>query len=91
MNTTLLIILIVLLSIICIILFIISYNQVKRQESLEDLIIAYEERQETTNKTLNLMLEQMRAIDIRGSFESDDEVGVVFNSLKSMVEEYTNL
>ena len=40
--------------------------------------------------TLESMLEQMREIDIRGSFESDDEVGVVFGELKDLVEKYKN-
>jgi HAMP domain-containing protein len=31
-------------------------------------------------------IELMRQIDIRGSFESDDEVGGVFQQLKAMVE-----
>jgi predicted PurR-regulated permease PerM len=42
--------------------------------------------------TLEKMLEEMREIDIRGSFESDDEVGVVFTELKDTIEKYkTNL
>jgi len=42
--------------------------------------------------TLEKMLEEMREIDIRGSFESDDEVGVVFKELKDTIEKYkTNI
>ena len=34
----------------------------------------------------------MKEIDIRGSFESDDEVGVVFKELKDTIEKYkTNI
>jgi len=41
---------------------------------------------------LEKMLEEMREIDIRGSFESDDEVGVVFKELKDTIEKYkTNI
>jgi len=40
--------------------------------------------------SLETMLEQMREIDIRGSFESDDEVGVVFKELKDIIEKYKN-
>mgnify|MGYP003429090218 CR=1 FL=1 len=32
------------------------------------------------------LIELMRQIDIRGSFESDDEVGGVFQQMKSMIE-----
>ena len=42
--------------------------------------------------TLEKMLEEMKEIDIRGSFESDDEVGVVFKELKDTIEKYkTNI
>jgi HKD family nuclease len=42
--------------------------------------------------TLEKMLEDMKEIDIRGSFESDDEVGVVFKELKDTIEKYkTNI
>jgi len=42
--------------------------------------------------TLEKMLEEMKEIDIRGSFEADDEVGVVFTELKDTIEKYkTNL
>ena len=37
------------------------------------------------------MLQQMKEIDIRGSFEADDEVGGVFNELKSVIETYNNI
>jgi|TARA_B100001094_G_scaffold282939_1_gene295333 hypothetical protein len=40
--------------------------------------------------TLEKMLEDMKEIDIRGSFESDDEVGVVFKELKDTIEKYKN-
>ena len=45
---------------------------------------------EITINTLEKMLEEMRQIDIRGSFESDDEVGVVFTELKDIIEKYKN-
>jgi hypothetical protein len=34
------------------------------------------------------MEREMKQIDIRGSFESDDEVGVVFTELKNTIERY---
>jgi hypothetical protein len=37
------------------------------------------------------MLEQMREIDLKGSFESDDEVGSVFTQLKTIIEIYNNI
>lgn len=61
----------------------------------QNLIKEMETLQEFTNNqtveyktTLNNMLETMREIDIRGSFEADDEVGVVFTELKDLIESY---
>ena len=86
-----------LISIICvllilsIILFLRGIGLVKRNEKLEDVVIEYDIREEETKKVLELMLQQMKEIDIRGSFEADDEVGGVFNELKSLIETYNNI
>ena len=40
---------------------------------------------------LETMLTEMKEIDIRGSFESDDEVGTVFTELKDIIEKYKNI
>jgi hypothetical protein len=39
-------------------------------------------------QSLQTMLDKMKELDIRGSFESDDEVGTVFKELKNLIEEY---
>mgnify|MGYP000444978928 FL=1 len=41
-----------------------------------------------TLQTLETMLEEMRQLDLKGSFESDDEVGVVFTELKDVIKKY---
>ena len=45
---------------------------------------------ENTHQRLESMLAAMRQIDLKGSFESDDEVGVVFTELKDVIETYKN-
>jgi hypothetical protein len=64
---------------------------VSQNESLRNLLTEYIDRENETKKNLNIMLEQMRDIDIRGSFESDDEVGAVFTQLKNLIEQYNNV
>jgi hypothetical protein len=91
MITTILITSIIVLVTISIILFIRGYSLVRRMEILEDMLIQYDEREDETKKVLNLMLQQMRDIDIRGSFEADDEVGSVFTELKTLIERYNNI
>ena len=57
---------------------------------IETLSADVDELNTSSLNSLERMLEEMRQIDIRGSFESDDEVGVVFNELKDVIEKYKN-
>lgn len=73
-----------------ILLLIRGINLVKQNERLEDIIREYDDRETQTELRLESMLQKMRDIDIRGSFESDDEVGSVFSELKETIETYKN-
>lgn len=55
-------------------------------------ILVFEDEFLKIEKELNDTIQTMREIDIRGSFEADDEVGDVFNQMKDLIEylgEYT--
>jgi hypothetical protein len=65
-------------------------NFVKQNEQLMDTIREYDDREINTQVKLESMLQKMKEIDIRGSFESDDEVGAVFTELKGIIETYKN-
>lgn len=71
-----------------IIFFIWRGTQLVRQ--IETLQNELDESNYSAYNSLEKMLEEMRQIDLRGSFESDDEVGVVFTELKSIIEKYKN-
>lgn len=58
---------------------------VKNIEDLQDMVVDINEDVITSLETME---KEMKQIDIRGSFESDDEVGVVFNELKNVIERY---
>ena len=58
---------------------------IKNIETLQDMVVDVNEDIITSLQT---MQEEMRQIDIRGSFESDDEVGTVFTELKNVIERY---
>ena len=73
-----------------IILFIRGMVLVRQTEQLADAIIAAETIVEESQETLEKMLDEMRAVDIKGSFEADDEVGAVFTELKDIIEKYKN-
>jgi len=71
-----------------IVLLIRGINIVKQNEQLVDTIMEYDNKEIVTQSNLESMLSKMKEIDIRGSFESDDEVGVVFSELKETIENY---
>jgi hypothetical protein len=71
-----------------ILLLIRGINFVKQNEKLLDTINEYDSRQIDTQIKVESMLEKMREIDLKGSFESDDEVGAVFTQLKDIIETY---
>ena len=73
-----------------ILLLIRGINFVKQNEKLIDTIREYDDRQINTQIKIESMLSKMKEIDIRGSFESDDEVGSVFSQLKETIETYKN-
>ena len=73
-----------------IILFIRGMILVKQNEQLADAVIEADNVVEESQATLDKMLEEMRTLDIKGSFEADDEVGTVFTELKELIEKYKN-
>jgi hypothetical protein len=73
-----------------VLLLIRGINLVKQNEKLSDVVNDYDVRQDNTLITLENMLGEMKEIDLKGSFESDDEVGVVFSELKNTIESYKN-
>jgi competence protein ComGC len=76
--------------IINVLLLIRGINIVKQNEQLVDVIRDYDNRQIDTQIKVESMLAKMREIDLKGSFESDDEVGDVFTQLKEIIETYKN-
>jgi hypothetical protein len=73
-----------------VLLLIRAINLVKQNEKLSDMIKDYDVRQDNTLITLENMLGELKEIDLKGSFESDDEVGIVFSELKNTIESYKN-
>jgi hypothetical protein len=63
---------------------------VRQNEQLADAVIESDNVVEESQATLEKMLEEMRTLDIKGSFEADDEVGTVFTELKELIQKYKN-
>jgi hypothetical protein len=64
-------------------LFIGVINLLKQNEEFEDTV--FDTISDVKTK-VSTALDALRDIDLKGSFESDDEVGVVFKELKEIVE-----
>ena len=61
-----------------------TFNLTRKVERLETWIEEYAQRVIDTQKTL-------KEIDNKGNFEADDEVGIVFQSIKTTVDELTEI
>ena len=66
-------------------------NTILREERLEDeynsAVNLVEERLIETKIKIESVVERLNEIDIRGAFESDDEIGFVFKEIKRLNEE----
>jgi hypothetical protein len=66
------------------------YNLTKQVEILEDELLFYFNKLEDIRKAVLETEIQLKEIDLRGSFEADDEVGFTFKNIKTLSEDLTN-
>ena len=59
-------------------------------EQLMQIIDEQSENETNTKQTLEQLIQQLKEIDLRGSFESDDEVGAVFTQIKNLIKQYND-
>jgi cytochrome b len=74
----------ILLSIIILMLGWTTFNLTRKSERLETWIEDYAQRIQDTKQVLE-------EIDAKGSFEADDEIGVVFTAIKEAVDEINEI
>ena len=68
-----------------------NYNLVKRNEELEEQVAALQDVLDEIKDQVVDINTRLIEIDIRGSFEADDEVGFVFKEIKEMSAELTDV
>jgi len=73
-----------LLTIICLTLSYVVFNLTRKVERLETWVEDYAQRIQETQNTL-------KEIDQKGTFEADDEIGVVFQAIKETVDELNEI
>ena len=74
----------ILLSVIILTLSYVVFNLTRKVERLESWIEDYAQRILDTKQVLE-------EIDAKGSFEADDEIGVVFTAIKEAVDEINEI
>ena len=73
-----------LLTIICLTLSYVVFNLTRKVERLETWVEDYAQRIQNTQDVL-------KEIDQKGTFQADDEIGVVFQSIKETVDELNEI
>lgn len=76
---------IVILSVCLITAIYIILNMLKKHDRLEDTVLHQDDIIRDSNDMFKIAQEQMKAADSKGGFESDDEVGQVFTSIKNII------
>lgn len=78
------IIAIIILTIACVTLLLIVWNLLTKLEKYEEDILLKDEFIDKFKTTIEEAHKKIEALDIKGAFESDDEVGFFFKDLKSI-------
>ncbi len=85
---------IIILSVILTASMLINFNQMRKQEALEEYIDELENSNteyyqffNTLKSRMNESNSKLKQIDRLGSFQSDDETGFIFTELRDMVDE----
>jgi len=79
-------IIILVLSVFLITTCILLYRMLIRYENAEDTILNMEDTIARNKNIIQSTVDNMRAIDSKGGFESEDEVGAVFKALLAEIE-----
>ena len=77
---------IILFILLCVTVYIII-NLLKKNEKLEDNVLAYEEYLKSLSSFISTSNEKIKQLDEKGIFEADDEVGYFLRMLKNIQEQ----
>ena len=68
-----------------------TWTQMRKVESSQDVISDYEVWIDEFIKRIDNMDDNLKQIDAKGTFEADDEIGVIFTSIKEAVDELNEI
>jgi hypothetical protein len=63
-----------------------TWNLLKKQEKSEDILMTYLEYLDKVSKAIEISDIKLKELDNKGTFDSDDEVGFFFKSIKQIQE-----
>jgi len=75
---------IVILSIIVVVLGFTTINLLRKNEKQEDILLGYLKYLDNISRVIEVSDEKIKKLDIKGSFESDDEIGFFFKTIKQI-------
>ena len=78
------IILTIFLGLMVVVLGYTTFNLLRKNEKQEDILAGYMTYLNKISDTIEVADKKLKEVDHRGSFKSDDEVGFVFEQIKSI-------
>ena len=75
---------IIILSILVIILGYTTINLMRKNEVAEDIVVNYLQYLDRISRIIEVSEKKIKQVDIKGSFEGDDEVGFFFKTIKDI-------
>tara|TARA_B100000085_G_C18191609_1_gene369812 strand:- start:186 stop:461 length:276 start_codon:yes stop_codon:yes gene_type:complete len=78
------IITIVILSVIVVVLGFTTINLLRKNEKQEDILLGYLQYLDNISRVIEVSDEKINKLNIKGSFESDDEIGFFFKTIKQI-------
>ena len=67
-----------------------TYNLLRKNEKQEDVLAAYLLYMDNLSKIIEVSDERLKKIDMKGTFQSDDEIGWFFEQIKVIQERLNN-
>ena len=72
------------LSVLVVIFLFTTINLLKKNEKQEDVLMGYLEYLDNLSKVIEVSEKKLKEVDQSGAFQSDDEVGYFFKSIKEI-------
>ena len=72
------------LIVLILILGVAVFNLLRKLEKAEDIVVSYMEYLDKLSRVIEISDKKLKEVDYKGSFKSDDEVGFVFEQIKSI-------